>query len=186
MSPPTTRRELFTRLRSRLLQAEPEAPPTTPQQLLPPFLRPPGAADETTFLQRCSRGGACAEACPHDVILPLGPAYGEAQDTPAILPGDAPCRLCDGLPCARACQSGALTLLPIADVRMGTARLDPDRCWAALGQPCDYCLHECPLGERALRWNGDRPEVQPDGCTGCGLCLHICTATPPAIRIEPR
>jgi len=93
--------------------------------------------------------------------------------------------LCEGLPCAAACPSGALEVVPIEQVRMGTARLDPTRCWAVKGQPCDYCVPACPRGAAALRWNGDRPEIDPIGCTGCGMCVHICTATPEALSIDP-
>ncbi len=71
-----------------------------------------------------------------------------------------------------------------SETRKGTARLDPDRCWAVLGQPCDYCVKECPLGERALRWRDGWPEVVAEACTGCGMCVAICTATPPALRIS--
>ena len=67
---------------------------------------------------------------------------------------------------------------------MGTARLEPERCWAVQGQPCDYCIKECPLGEKALRWSNGRPEIVEDVCTGCGMCVHICTATPSALSVE--
>lgn len=126
------------------------------------------------------------EACPHDVILPLGPAYGPAEGTPALLPRDGPCRLCDGLPCAAACTSGALEVVPPSEIRMGTARLNTDLCWAAKGQRCDYCVAECPLGREALDMAGGRPEVNAETCTGCGMCAFICTSTPGALEIEPR
>ncbi len=151
----------------------------------PVYLRPPGAVADRRLLELCERGGACAEACPHDVILPLGPTHGAAEGTPAILPRDGPCHLCAEVPCARACPSGALRPLAVSEVRMGTARLDPGRCWAALGQPCNYCVKECPLGERALRWRDGRPEVVAEACAGCGMCVAICTATPAALRVVP-
>ena len=183
--PPLTRRELFTAWRRAAPEPEPPAPRLTAASLLPPYLRPPGALEEGALIATCERCHKCAQACPHDVILPLGPAYGAAEGTPAVMPRGGPCRLCEDLPCARACPSGALRPIPLHEVRMGTARLEPGHCWAVRGQPCDYCVKECPLGERALRWNGDRPEVVVDGCVGCGLCAHICTATPSALRIDP-
>lgn len=180
------RRELFTRWFDGDPAQPPVRPPTPDASALADYLRPPGAAPESELIAICERCHRCAEACPHDAILPLGPAYGAAEGTPAILPRGAPCRLCEGLPCAAACPSGALRALPLDQVRLGLARLDATRCWAAQGQPCDYCVKECPLGEAALRWNGDRPEIVDDGCNGCGQCVHICTATPPALRIERR
>jgi ferredoxin-type protein NapG len=178
-----TRRELFTRWMRELVAPQPDPPPDP--RRLPGFLRPPGAAEETEFVSICESSHKCADACPHDVILPLGPAYGAAEGTPAILPRGDPCRLCDDLPCAAACPSGALKPVPIHQVRMGIARLDPARCWAVMKQPCDYCVKECPLGEIALRWSDDRPEVIEEGCVGCGMCVHICPAIPSALEIVP-
>lgn len=177
------RRELFTRWFNG--DGEPPARPPMPDpSALADYLRPPGAVSEPELISVCERCHKCGEACPHDVILPLGPAYGAAEGTPAILPRGAPCLLCEDLPCAAACPSGALRPVPLAEVRMGTARLDASRCWAVQGQPCDYCLKECPLGEAALRWNKDRPEIVEEVCNGCGRCVHICTATPTALRVE--
>ncbi len=178
-----TRRELLTFWLDALTAAS--DPPIPEAEPVPEALRPPGAIAEQRMIELCERGGACAKACPHDVILPLGVAYGAACGTPAIVPRDGPCRLCSDLPCARACPSGALRPVPVAEVRLGTARLDPDRCWAALGQPCDYCVKECPLGEKALTWKDGRPEVITEACVGCGMCVTICTATPAALRVVP-
>lgn len=183
MAEPLTRREFFTWWRDVPRSIVPSRP-APDENLLPPFLRPPGAAEEEAFLAACERCHKCVEACPYDVILPLGPAYGERDGTPAILPRGGPCRLCDGLPCAAACPTGALRPVPVDEVRMGTARLDPSLCWAVKGQPCDYCVTECPLGEKAIRWDGDRPAIREDGCVGCGMCVFICTAPSPALEIR--
>jgi len=67
---------------------------------------------------------------------------------------------------------------------MGTARLDPSRCWAAKGQPCDYCVKECPLGASALTWREGRPHVVAGACAGCGMCVYICTADPSALSMD--
>lgn len=186
--PALTRREMFTWWRDVFdTSDEPpyETPPRVQPEHLPAYLRPPGALGEAALVSTCERCHKCAEACPYDVILPLGPAYGAAEGTPAVLPRGGPCRLCDDLPCTHACPSGALRPLPLEQVRMGTARLDASRCWAALGQPCDYCVKECPLGERALRFESGRPLVIEETCTGCGMCVHICTADPAALEIGP-
>lgn len=187
-----TRRELFTRWLDAFREPEeeesprpPQRPPKPPRSYLPEYVRPPGALPEAEFVATCERCHQCAEACPYDVILPLGPAYGEADGTPAVLPQDKPCHLCEDLPCAAACPSGALRRIPLAEVKMGTARLHTKRCWAIQGQPCDYCVKECPLGERALVWDGDRPRILEDGCTGCGMCVAICPTDPRALSIQP-
>ncbi len=185
-----SRRELFTRLLTAVVEPPVQEARVPDPAMLPEYLRPPGAAGESELVELCERCGKCKEACPYGVILPLGPAYGKAEGTPAVLPRGGPCRLCEDLPCARACPSGALTPVPITEIRMGTARFDPAHCWAARGQPCDYCVQECPVisssdGEKALRWRGNRPEVNEQTCVGCGLCVHICTGSEPALRIEP-
>lgn len=177
-----TRREFFTWWREAPGAEEAPRPAPDPA-FLPPFLRPPGALEEKAFLSACERCHKCREACPHDVILPLGPAYGDRDGTPAILPRGGPCRLCDGLPCAAACPTGALRPVPVEKVRMGRARLEPSLCWAVRGQPCDYCVTTCPLGERAIVWGTDRPVIG-DGCAGCGMCVFICTAPIPALEIH--
>ena len=158
--------------------------PGPPRNLLPEFIRPPGALPEPEFMKSCDPCEKCAEACPYDVILPLGPAYGDKNGTPAILPRGGPCHMCEDMPCAAACPTDALTVIPWNEVKMGLARLSTSRCWAAQGQPCDYCIKECPVGEKALKWNGVHPEVVEPGCTGCGMCTYICPTTPKAITIE--
>jgi ferredoxin len=186
-----TRRELLTFwMRGR--GEEPEvAPPPVPrpadfhQHRLPPFLRPPSALPEAEFLEACNRCSTCAAACPHDAILPLGPAYGAGDGTPAILPGDEPCHLCDDLPCATVCPSGALRLVPLAQVNMGTARLLDERCRAVRGRICVACVESCPLGEAAIVWDGDRPRILADGCVGCGICVAACPEAPKALEIVP-
>jgi ferredoxin-type protein NapG len=153
--------------------------------MLREYVRPPGALAEAEFVTICDRCRECEQACPYGVIVRLSSAYGPAAGTPALLPRDGPCRLCTDLPCATACPTGALKPVPVAEVGMGTARLDPARCWAAFGQPCDYCVKMCPVGEKALRWSGNRPEVNEEHCTGCGMCDHICPAPGGAFRIVP-
>ncbi|MFQ5719400.1 MAG: 4Fe-4S dicluster domain-containing protein [Acidobacteriota bacterium] len=165
--------------------AHPDPLPVPTSHPLPPYLRPPGALDEEAFVAACEHCGKCQTACPHDIILPLGPAYGQGEGTPAVLPRGGPCRMCDDLPCALACPSGALRPIPLATVRMGTARLLPDRCWSVQGRPCDACIPECPPQAAALGWDGPRPEVIEENCTGCGLCVAICPAEPAALKIIP-
>jgi len=184
-----SRRSLFARWLKR-----PAGPSSHPDEActqveaangLPGFLRPPGARPEDKFLELCERCTDCRDACPYTVILHLGPAYGEAEGTPAILPQDDACRLCADLPCISACPSGALQPVPREEVNMGLARLDPLLCLAVQGEGCDSCVGSCPLGEKALRWAVDRPEILAAGCTGCGMCVEICPARPRALTVDP-
>ncbi len=178
-----TRRQLFAPW--RLFQSLPDLPPSPASELLRPFLRPPGALEEPQFLQSCERCHRCMEACPPGAIRLLSPAYGDKFDTPAILPRDEACRLCDDLHCAQACPSGALRPLPIAEVKMGHANLNADQCWSVQGQPCDYCVSACPLPTKALALENGLPAIDLERCVGCGLCEYMCTATPSAIEVRP-
>lgn len=185
VSAPQTRRELFVRVRDVLRGSREKRPPAPAPEMLREYVRPPGAVAEAEFVTACDRCRECEQACPYGVIVRLSPAYGPAAGTPALLPRDGPCRLCADVPCATTCPTGALKPVPVAEVGMGTARLDPARCWAALGQPCDYCVKICPVGGKALRWSGNRPEVSEEHCTGCGMCAYICPAPGGAFRIIP-
>ena len=97
-----------------------------------------------------------------------------------------PCVLCDDVPCARACPSGALLPLAREDVRIGLAVVLPNLCLNRRGETCDDCLAVCPLPELALKGGPDHvPLVDPDHCTGCGLCAKHCKSYPKAIHIKP-
>ncbi len=187
------RRSLFTRWLQNL-SGSGAAPGAAEEQAIrpvpiggdqPPFLRPPGARPEKRFLDLCERCTDCRDACPYNVILPLGPAYKEAEGTPSILPDVDACRLCEDLPCIQSCPSGALQMVPREEIQMGTAVLNPALCLAVQGQPCDDCIKSCPLGESALRWGGDRPEVVVGHCVGCGMCVEVCPARPRALSVRP-
>lgn len=179
-----SRRELF----SRILRP-PEAPPESvrlpPPEWLPPYLRPPGAGEEKEFVKNCTGCGECVKACPEKALLPLAEAFGDALNTPALLPSMEPCRLCPEQPCVAACEPGALQPTPLERIRMGRLRVAPERCWAALGQPCDYCVTACPLEAAAVQVTEAGARFDEQRCIGCGLCLFYCTGTPRAIEIIP-
>ncbi len=148
------------------------------------WVRPPGAVPEAQFLRACTQCTACQEACPHDSIRRLGPEFGAQAGTPAIVPRESPCYLCEGLPCISACETDALLPTSVRNVSMGVAVLRLRECYVAQGQPCDYCVARCPLKSHAISYD-DRglPVVDQDGCVGCGVCDYVCPAD--ALSIVP-
>ena len=141
----------------------------------PAPIRPPGARSEDAFLDLCTRCDDCVKACPEWVIRKSA-----ADGTPTIVPAENPCIMCEGFPCIAACTTGALRM-PDGRVSIGAAVVDAARCYQAQGQPCDYCVKECPERPRAIV-AGSPPRVRVDLCTGCGKCAQICP--PRAVRIE--
>lgn len=175
----------------------------------PKLLRPPGALDELAFLTQCTRCDKCIRACPENALLKAPPTAGLAIKTPYLDPRSIPCFLCTTLPCIAECEDGALVwpelLRPDGTaiegpraVRMGTARVKAAHCvtWDTAdreARECRVCVERCPYPEEALRIaspaEGEsvgHPVVDPDHCTGCGLCVFACPAEPTAIIVEPR
>lgn len=139
------------------------------------WLRPPGALEETAFLSACTQCTDCQTACPYESIRRLGPKFGPGAGTPAIIPDESPCYLCDDMPCIAACEPGALLPLERREVAMGTAVLNPEKCYVAQGQPCDYCFTRCPLKDTAIaRTNSGLPVIMEGACVGCGVCAYLC------------
>lgn len=148
------------------------------------WLRPPGALDEKAFLATCTKCTDCQTACPYDSVRRLGPEFGAGAGTPAIIPDESPCYLCEDMPCISVCEPGALRPLGRSAVSMGVAVLEVDRCYVAQGQPCDYCFTRCPLqGSAITRTDGGLPVITESGCAGCGVCAYLCPGD--AIRIHP-
>src|SRR2546422_6452373 len=96
-------------------------PKESPVKIRTDWLRPPGAVDETLFLDRCTRCGDCLPACPYGSIK-----KDVATGYPVIFANESPCYLCEDFPCIAACETEAL--LPVGDrtdVRMGLAVVSP-------------------------------------------------------------
>ena len=163
------------------------------------WFRPPYALAETDFLTTCTRCGDCIKACPHGVLFGLPEKFGaKVASTPAMDLLETGCRMCDGWPCVTACMPGALTRnrssqsddevelqqtensLP----RLATATIDTTRCLPYAGPECGACAHSCPVSG-ALRWNGTKPVIEPETCTGCAMCREACITNPKAVSIRP-
>ncbi len=188
------------------------------------LLRPPGALKESDFLKTCIKCGLCVEACRNrdgniiydekgkrvgtkEPTLKLAkPGDNKPLGTPYFIAREIPCFMCDDIPCAVSCPSGALDIKSllnkktkkpdITKARMGLAVVHKESCIAYWGLQCDACYRACPLLGKALtidmqmnKRTGKHafllPVVHSDHCTGCGLCEHACVVEKAAIFVLP-
>ncbi|MEM1050254.1 MAG: ferredoxin-type protein NapG [Pseudomonadota bacterium] len=163
-------------------------------------IRPPGALAEDDFLSACIRCGLCVRDCPYDTLklAELG-ADGPATGTPYFTARDVPCEMCDDIPCAAACPTGALdkSLERIDDAKMGVAVLvDQENCLNYQGLRCDVCYRVCPVIDDAITLEVSHntrsghhaifaPTVHAEYCTGCGKCEQSCVLPEAAIKVLP-
>jgi len=160
-------------------------------------IRPPGALAEDAFLARCVTCGACVASCPTGALVPdMGRTGVDGLFTPVLVPRRGWCEpSCTR--CGDVCPTGALEPLTPrekqaingpAKVVIGTAFVDRGRClpWA-MDVPCIVCEEMCPTSPKAV-WLEEvvvtdrrgrtvhlqRPHVDPELCTGCGLCENRC------------
>jgi len=157
----------------------PEQPAPAPVRT--DWLRPPGAADEALFLERCTKCGDCAKVCPYGSIT-----FHPQNGTPVIFADQMPCYLCEDVPCIAACATEAL--LPVegrARIRMGLAAVSHRVCTA--GQGCHACASKCPTDALSMDFDTQRLVVTTERCVGCGLCEHVCRTVNDhvAIRVTP-
>ncbi|HJT19392.1 MAG TPA: 4Fe-4S dicluster domain-containing protein [Nitrospira sp.] len=159
-----------------------EAIPETPTPAVrTDWLRPPGAVEESLFLDRCTKCNDCVKACPHGSIV-----FHQQNGTPVIFPDHTPCYLCEDFPCIAACATDAL--LPVessAAVDMGTAIVSHRLCTAAEG--CHACVSKCPMNALSMDFDAQRLVVSQESCVGCGICEQICRTVNDhiAVRITP-
>ena len=157
----------------------------TPTGPVKHWLRPPGSVEEEQFRNQCSRSGECVRVCPVKCIK-LDYSGTEGEGVPYIDPDDMSCVLCTGLQCMYACPSGALMSVNFEYIDMGIAEWHEPTCLRTQGQDCQLCVDVCPVGARAINVEGNRIEVTPGGCTGCGSCQHECPTAPKSITVHPK
>ncbi len=180
------------------LRATPHARGSTYHPLL---LRPPGARSEPEFLARCTGCGMCIKVCPTGGLQPaLFEAGLEGIWTPRLVPQIGYCdHMCNR--CGHVCPTQAIEPLSLQEKqarKIGLAAFDTTRCLPyAYGINCIVCEEHCPVPEKAiytvevevLGRDGQKktvlqPRVDPQKCTGCGVCEHVCPYQDrPAVRV---
>ncbi len=167
----------------------------------PDLVRPPGARPEDEFLSKCVRCGLCMRVCPTNGLQPAGFETGlEGIWTPRL---DARVGYCEYEcnRCGSICPTGAIEELDLEtkkNTKLGLATFDTSRCLPyAYGRECMVCEEHCPVPTKAiyfvettvtLRDGAQRvlkqPRVDPDRCTGCGICEAKCVFRDrPAVRV---
>jgi MauM/NapG family ferredoxin protein len=167
----------------------------SPADAAPP-VRPPGSVPEPDFLRLCIRCGLCFQACPNNVLQPMG--FGGGLDglwTPAVMADWSGCEpSCNN--CGHVCPTGAVRALDIAEkrvARMGLAVVNIETCLPYAGrEACRMCVDECRMaGYDAIEFvrvgvetDGDGKPIEDTGClapvvlaekcVGCGLCQTRC------------
>jgi ferredoxin len=159
-------------------------------------VRPPGSVPEKEFLQLCIRCGACYQACPNNVLQPMGLERGpDHLWTPRVVADWSGCEpSCSN--CGQVCPTSAIRALPLAEkrvARMGLAVVNESTCLPFAGRDaCQLCVDECRMaGYDAIEFvrvgteldeTGTpieetgflAPVVRADRCVGCGLCQTRC------------
>ncbi len=173
----------------------------------PHLLRPPGAADEKTFLGLCVRCGECMKVCPTNVLQPTAFQAGvEGMFSPRLdmrfISEQSYCQY-DCTLCGQVCPTGAIPRLTVEAKHArptGKAYFDHSRClpWAEQ-TPCICCEEMCPTDDKAIKIiktvtirtkEGEEVEIQQpyvdrDLCVGCGICESKCPLPgPSAIRVQ--
>ena len=157
----------------------------------PALIRPPGARAETDFLQFCVKCGLCMQTCPSGGLQPTWAEAGlEGLWSPVLVPAIGWCEFeCHA--CGQVCPTGAIVPLPLPEkkkAKIGLAVFDTTRCLPfAFGRECIVCEEHCPVPDKAITFELGEvtqrdgsvrtlkiPRVDPDRCTGCGICETKC------------
>jgi MauM/NapG family ferredoxin protein len=171
-----------------MMRVTPQANAKTYNHVL---IRPPGARAEREFLQRCVRCGLCMQTCPSGALQPTWAEAGlEGLWSPVLVAAIGWCEFeCHA--CGQVCPTEAIAPLPLPEkkkVKIGLAIFDTTRCLPfAFGRECIVCEEHCPVPDKAITFEmreaTDRdgntriikfPRVDPDRCTGCGICETKC------------
>ncbi|HVN72024.1 MAG TPA: 4Fe-4S binding protein [Desulfomonilia bacterium] len=160
----------------------------------PALIRPPGAIQECSFLEKCIGCGECMKTCPTNTLQPAGLAAGFAGFFgPVMVPRRGPCDpTCNA--CGHVCPTKAIRPLSLDEKRyakVGTASIVKRKCLAwEYGKACLVCVEVCPYGAISLKRVSDIavavPVMEENKCSGCGFCEYYCPVqAKAAIVVEP-
>jgi polyferredoxin/ferredoxin len=139
-------------------------------------LRPPGAQHDD-FLANCIRCGQCIEICPQDALLPAVFEGGwDAMWTPIMDPFVGGYCDYDCNRCGQVCPSQAIPPLSLEEKKkavIGTAKVNFETCVRCM-DCLENCLYECFREVEVEGIRGVFPEVIPEDCVGCGVCVVVC------------
>jgi ferredoxin-type protein NapG len=154
--------------------------------------RPPGAKGSVEFFLLCMGPAGCMvcvdtcrERTSGEVIKLVNDGDPWWDGTPYVDPMQTPCILCEDIPCALACPTGALEMPDsVRVISLGKAGIDVDTCITSPSNPCTKCADKCPEDIQAIK-TGMNGWVMVSSylCVGCGQCVDTCPVNPSAIRI---
>lgn len=162
-------------------------------------LRPPGAINENAFASACVRCGQCVQACPYDTLKLATLASGLSAGTPYFVARDIPCEMCEDIPCAKVCPSGALDreIESIDDARMGLAVLvDQENCLNFQGCAAMFVIANARKLMRPSPWSWSATRVPVSTPAFCRRftatpvpvavsAKKVCVLEQPAIKVLP-
>jgi len=156
------------------------------------LIRPPATNGEADLLTLCARCGACARACPEQIIKQSGTENGFAGLLAPEIDfrrGECPAAC---IQCGQVCPSGAIPEFTIENKYerpMGVAVVDNQTCLLALNKECGICLNVCTFRALDLEWDPvnmiSTLVVDKGLCTGCGSCEYVCPVEPAAVVVKP-
>lgn len=132
-------------------------------------VRPPRAIPEPDFFDICSRCDACIDACPSKIILRGSGGY------PEIDFHRGECDFCGE--CQAHCNEGALLAEQTGSPWGNVIKIDSQRCLPAQGVMCLTCAEQCEVEAITFKptiGGISLPQLDLDGCTGCGACIAPC------------
>jgi len=142
-------------------------------------IRPPWSGPEGLFIEQCERCDDCIKFCEQNIIRRGSGGF------PLIDFSKGHCTFCGD--CVKACQHAALTFPENLEERPWALSIEiKDNCLSMNGIVCRICGERCE--ESAVRFQlqtGGRalPLPDPELCSGCGECSHVCPSF--SIKIRP-
>lgn len=133
---------------------------------------PPGSVE--AFYDACTKCGACAQACPSEIITR------DEDGFPVVDPTAGECLFCSA--CAEICEEDAIRPATGWDFR---AELTTS-CLSLNSVTCRTCEDFCDnqaIGFRLMQGGRSTPIIDAEACTGCGSCVSSCPAG--ALKLSP-